>query len=222
MDKIYTFILKVSDFDIEKSFIYLQELDKYKDRNIISHPQKLFSQLIRYLVFKRFFSISNIKFNQLESGKPNLVNSKLDFSISHTTKFLIMSVSERKVGVDIEHIRDRKNIEKIAERFFRDEEYSQLKKSENFIKDFFMLWTLKEAEVKRSGLGIAKGFNEAAFKKDIDNKWISCNFEQDFFTFNYEDIIGSICCENVENLPREFFRINNNFGFEKINIEEVK
>lgn len=223
MKEVYSFILKVKDFNPEN--LHIEDLKEYipnfkecdKEKS-----QKLLSQLIRYHVFIKFFSIKDLTFSELENGKPVLINEDLDFSISHTTKYIIMSVAKKdEIGVDIEQIRDRKNLEKIAQRFFTEIEYNQLKQSNNYKYDFFVLWTFKEAEVKRNGLGIAKGFKDACFIKSLDGKWISPKFEQDFFTFFYDDLVGTICCNNIDSLSKRFFRITKDFEFEEIKVNKI-
>ncbi|APC97704.1 4'-phosphopantetheinyl transferase family protein [Francisella frigiditurris] len=219
MKEVYSFILKIDDFSLENLQLNIKKhIPGFNDG---MRSQKIFSQLVRYHVFYNFFSIQNLKFGELESGKPTLINKELEFSISHTSEYIIMSVAKDEIGVDIEQVRDKRNLEKIAFRFFSKLEYEQLRQSSNYKNDFFVLWTLKEAEVKKSGLGISKGFKDACFIKNLDGKWISPKFEQDFLTFLYDDLVGTVCCNNINSLSKRFFRITKNFEFEEVKVSEV-
>lgn len=89
-----------------------------------------------------------------EHGKPYLINSPWHFNLSHSGDYVLCALSRREVGADIQ-IERKKNVKKIAERFFSEEENRMLKQSEDENADFFRLWTRKEAYGKLTGEGLA-------------------------------------------------------------------
>lgn len=95
-----------------------------------------------------------------EHGKPELVDRRLAFNLSHSGDWLLLAVSNLPVvGVDVEVIKPRKTLEQLAERCFsaRELDYWQQLPPEQRRQQFFQLWTSKEAFVKAVGRGIALG-----------------------------------------------------------------
>lgn len=94
-----------------------------------------------------------------DKGKPYIKASNLHFNLSHSHQFAMLAVSNASpVGVDVEHVRNApQNIVELAQRFFADKEYHQLKalpvghQKEAFMKT----WTRKEAFVKAIGAGLS-------------------------------------------------------------------
>lgn len=89
----------------------------------------------------------NIKRNHC--GKPYTDDYDINFSVSHSDEYIVVAISKSRIGVDIERIKDRDYI-KVARRFFDHKEYKNI---EN-IKDFYILWTLKEAYTKMLGVNL--------------------------------------------------------------------
>ena len=86
------------------------------------------------------------------SGHPEIC-----FSLSHSGGKVILAVSDRAAGCDIETVDPRINTGAIAERFYAPEEYRLLQaEPDPALRTalFFRLWTLKESYVKASGLGM--------------------------------------------------------------------
>lgn len=105
-----------------------------------------------------------------EHGKPALAGHDLAFNLSHTEDSLLLAVSNlQTVGVDVETVRPRKSLREIARRCFSAREFAhwqQLPPAEQ-TRQFFRLWTIKEAFVKAVGRGIALGLERC--ETDIDN-----------------------------------------------------
>ena len=198
MQDVRIYYLNTNDFDIAVVEDYLySKFNISFDKSIRTYKEKLFSQYIRYFVFKEKFGISSPEFIYDDSGKPYLDNANYEFSISHTAGVVIIAVSLGRVGVDIESIRHRKNILGIAERFFAKNELESLKDSSCIYKDFFTLWTLKEAQVKMTSDGIAKGLMTATFDLDEQKQWQSCNSNNSFKTFYIGDYVFSVCIDTL-------------------------
>lgn len=211
MSKVSVFILDFEKYQIEQVLSWLAgKVDQEK----LINKQKIFSQFIRYFVLSEIFSIENPLF-ATNGGKPYLRNSDIHFNISHTNDKVIMAITNQPVGIDAEEISKKRNVIKIAQRYFKESEFLTLEKSSSLYKDFYTLWTLKEAEVKRSSLGIAKGLDKATFKMTSHNNWISENYANDFITFYYDNLVISVCSRNIKNQGFSLFEIVD-FEFEEI------
>ncbi|MBE0670393.1 MAG: 4'-phosphopantetheinyl transferase superfamily protein [Anaerolineales bacterium] len=124
-----------------------------RDRYIVSHGS-LRDILGRYLHGQPYQSI----FSTNKYGKPSLVDSELEFNLSHSNDFTLIAIAQgRKVGVDVEHIRTDMELENIARRYFSRVEISELMSmpSEQREAGFFNCWTRKEAYIKAQGLGLS-------------------------------------------------------------------
>src|SRR5262249_40325745 len=85
--------------------------------------------------------------------------SGLQFNLSHSHELaLLAAVKSRKIGIDVEHLRDLPNAEAIAGRFFTVEEREALARlpAPNRTAAFFICWTRKEALLKSTGEGLSK------------------------------------------------------------------
>ena len=88
-------------------------------------------------------------------GKPYLVNHSIHFNLSHSGKYGGLIISDEAVGIDLEVIRDIE-VNAISERFFHPDEvlYLKILSSELQLKQFYRIWTGKEASLKAQGYGI--------------------------------------------------------------------
>ena len=124
-----------------------------RHRFVVSHAS-LRDILSRYL----YRSPQDIEFAISEHGKPVISpQSHLDFNLSHSGDFALIAIANGlKVGVDVEKHRLDMEHEKIAQRFFSDEEKSELRElpDDQKMAGFFNCWTRKEAYIKAHGLGL--------------------------------------------------------------------
>ncbi|MFC1668393.1 4'-phosphopantetheinyl transferase family protein [Chlamydiota bacterium] len=105
-------------------------------------------------------SADTLTFSYTEKGKPELLNSHnhIRFNLSHSHEMALVGVLiEVPIGIDIEYLPKETDVDGLAKRFFSSQEYEQLSKIPNSIKQeaFFRIWTLKEAYLKATGEGIA-------------------------------------------------------------------
>lgn len=100
-----------------------------------------------------------IQFCYGSNGKPSVPDAPdLHFNISHSGEMVLYGFrQDRRIGVDVEHIRVVSNMEGIARRFFSAEEYRDLLTVPrgHRRKAFFDCWTRKEAFVKAVGDGLS-------------------------------------------------------------------
>lgn len=127
--------------------------DKDRRRYIVAHAS-LREVLARYLRCKPH----DLKFSANEYGKPFLPEHNVEFNLSHSGDYALIAVARgRKVGVDIELIREDIELENLAARYFSPREVSELMTlpSEGRTRGFFHCWTRKEAYIKARGLGLS-------------------------------------------------------------------
>lgn len=98
-----------------------------------------------------------------QSGKPVLLSGsqKLYISVSHSKGLQVTAISRFEVGVDIEKVRDIA-FDDIAKRFFANEEVPADK------KDFFEMWTKKEAVHKMNGSNLLKTLKQNCSAQNFD------------------------------------------------------
>jgi 4'-phosphopantetheinyl transferase len=104
----------------------------------------------------------DLVFEYLSHGKPKLAGalreSGLEFNLSHSGNVALCAVTRGvTVGVDVERIRELRDMQGLANRFFSREEATQLEceSEEERLASFFRCWTRKEAYVKAIGQGIS-------------------------------------------------------------------
>ena len=88
-----------------------------------------------------------------EAGKPYFAELPIRFSLSHSGDRVILAVSDREIGADIERILPRSLA--AAKRFFTKEEQAYLQEAEDACARFYEIWTKKEAYGKWLGGGMA-------------------------------------------------------------------
>jgi 4'-phosphopantetheinyl transferase len=87
-----------------------------------------------------------------ENGKPYLKDGNKYFNISHSGNYVILALSEKEVGIDIEKIDTHPD--KVAVRCFTTEECEWMRQEESD-EAFYKLWTAKESVMKATGLGFS-------------------------------------------------------------------
>lgn len=104
-----------------------------------------------------------------EDGSHKQINFKnIDFSISHSGEYVVMTVSDRPVGIDIEEIDFDIEISGMGKMVFSESENLVIK---NDAKNFFCLWTKKEALFKAHGTGFINDYyNKTNLNLDLIEK----------------------------------------------------
>ena len=101
----------------------------------------------------------DIHFSTTANGKPELAESRdLHFNLSHTEGVTVFAIARhRRVGVDVERIREDTHAMELAERFFSTKEVQWLRSqpASEHIPSFFSCWTAKEAYIKAQGEGLS-------------------------------------------------------------------
>ncbi|MFB3778957.1 MAG: 4'-phosphopantetheinyl transferase superfamily protein [Bryobacteraceae bacterium] len=116
---------------------------------------------------------SAISFGYREHGKPFLLpipgGERLRFNLSHSNGLALYAVSlAAEIGIDLEQVRQDRDHEKLARRFFAPQEAEALRAlpPEQRVAAFFDGWTRKEAYLKARGEGLAIPL--ASFEVSLD------------------------------------------------------
>ena len=110
-----------------------------------------------------------LQFSTGEHGKPEFVvggvinPQELHFNLSHSGDLALLAVARHgAVGVDVERWRTNVQHLEIAERFFSPYERDALRglsTEDAILRGFFSTWSRKEAYLKATGHGIARGLH---------------------------------------------------------------
>ena len=103
-----------------------------------------------------------LRFQAGSTGKPALLDQQgrphaLRFNLSHSHGRMLIAVAQgQDVGVDLEQIRDKVEVVKLAERFYTPSEYQEIMGRSGFdqVQQFYCYWVAKEAVLKGQGVGI--------------------------------------------------------------------
>jgi len=124
-----------------------------------ARKQFIISHAFLRLVLERYLGIQprDLRFRVAAYGKPELdAVTDLRFNLSHTDGTALLAVTrERRVGVDVERVRDNLQALELADRFFSSAEAAWLRSqpAAQQIPSFFACWTAKEAYIKAQGNG---------------------------------------------------------------------
>jgi 4'-phosphopantetheinyl transferase len=109
-------------------------------------------------------SPGSLTFTYGAHGKPELgqrwQSAGLQFNLAHSGDWALIAVGwERRVGIDLEEMREEVVESGIAERYFSPREAAQLRSLPRDLQQigFFRCWTRKEAYLKALGCGISGG-----------------------------------------------------------------
>jgi 4'-phosphopantetheinyl transferase len=140
--------------------------------------------------------------------KPCIANpqSALRFNISHSRDWIVCAVGAGfELGVDVEYCHPDRDMLRLAKRFFSPPEFAALRalSAEQCIDRFYDYWTLKEAWLKATGLGISGGLDSAVFDlQDDGDMTYSTPGEDATYSFNNWQLDLSyrlaLCCENLQ------------------------
>lgn len=109
-------------------------------------------------------------------GKPFLACGSLHFNISHTADLLMIAVANfADIGIDVEAIKPRGNLDGLAARCFAETEYQAWRQLSGAQQEevFYRLWTKKEAFVKAVGRGIALGLDKCEVRLEAGGQFVS-------------------------------------------------
>ncbi len=80
------------------------------------------------------------------------------FSVSNTKLASVIAWSDQRVGVDLEIVRRRPHLDRLARRTMHDDEYDRWGSAADRDRSFAQHWTRVEAYLKAIGMGVAGGY----------------------------------------------------------------
>ena len=179
-------LFKLSQHRIEKTLSKKQEKDRLL--SLVS------GELIDFGLKEYGLKEADMEYTVSHHGKPEFLNHPhIHFNISHSQAFAVCVFSDAEIGVDIEKIDNTKDIEKLMNRYYSDNERKFVLNSENPHNAFFMLWTRKESYLKAKGTGISVGLKDTDVVEE----------EKDGFYFNsiiYAGMYITVCSKECEAL----------------------
>jgi 4'-phosphopantetheinyl transferase len=122
----------------------------------------------------------SVRIHRGAHGKPLIDAGDLHFSLSHVRGAVALAVAQRPVGIDIERRTALPDIDAIAATVLAPESRMALDalKGAERIDMFYRFWTLGEAFIKATGLGLSQGLDSFAFTAvgeprltRVDPKW---------------------------------------------------
>ena len=103
-----------------------------------------------------------VRFVYNEYGKPFISDDQnrgaLSFNLSHSNGMALYAVvRRRRVGIDVEYMREDFATIEVAERFFSKDEFEAFKATPNDRRTeaFFNCWSRKESYIKAIGMGVS-------------------------------------------------------------------
>lgn len=95
---------------------------------------------------------AGIQFVYNEHGKPGLKDQSLHFNVSHTASSFLIGIAQESIGIDLEFIPEQ--IDSVTADFVLNEQEKAYCQEGKNLQAFAQIWTLKEAFLKATGLGL--------------------------------------------------------------------
>lgn len=145
-----------------------------------------------------------IEFSIGKNKKPELKHhANLYFNVSHSEEMVLIAISDKAVGVDIEYVKPEFNFREMLNHSFNEQEIKFINDSKEQTASFFELWTRKEALTKASSKGLdddlrnipsLDGWHSTNNEIGLDSNW-----QLNSFSINQE-YAASIACIADQNL----------------------
>ena len=100
----------------------------------------------------------NVQFEYGKNGKPFVPNNPFQFNLSHAGEVALIGITKNhQIGIDVEIINRKVEVERVAQHFFAKGEIERLMalpEAQRY-EAFFNCWTRKEAFIKATGDGLS-------------------------------------------------------------------
>lgn len=182
--------------------------DRDRTRYIVAR-----AHLRKFLALRLGVKPHAVEFDYGKHGKPALsrrfADSGLHFNVAHSADVAVYAFSQKgKIGVDVEVIREMKDADEIAARYFSQTEndaYRALDADQKAL-GFFSCWTRKEAFIKAIGDGLCYPLNcfdvsltpgvPATILRVEDTRGDACGWSIESFS-PVPGFIGAVVARNV-------------------------
>ncbi len=155
-----------------RALLCAQEIERMERFHFAQDRRRdLVARALVRTVLSRYASLSpsQWRFSDDANGRPRIANPpaglELDFNLSHSAEMVVLAVSDRAIGVDVEHIARDADIERLDRYFSATERAGLLALAPpGRRRRFFELWTLKESYLKARGVGLRLPLDAFAFE----------------------------------------------------------
>lgn len=127
-------------------------------------------------------SLAALDFNFSPSGKPYFKN--IEFNLSHSENYVLIALSNKPVGIDIEIPKENFDFEPILKNTFGSDEINYINSHIPRKESFLTLWTRKEALLKATGEGLT---DELTSISVLDEKIIRTGLKYTLNSFKIND-----------------------------------
>lgn len=164
---IWRVALLVEEEDVEQlaKLLSTEECERAKRFRFDRHRRRfIVARAVLRQILGSYLAMSPeaIEFYTAQHGKPYIMHllrgTELCFNVSHSHEMAVFAITrDRRLGVDVEHIRPITNIHRIAQHFFSKREAETLKSLPSAQQPigFLNCWTRKEAYIKAIGSGLS-------------------------------------------------------------------
>lgn len=159
-------IIKLFSINIEDYLSYLNYFSSVISKTELARSDKFFnsndknnyiiSHGILRIILSQYLGITpkEIQYTFNENKKPSLILETPFFNISHSKNCTILGFSNEVIGVDVEFVPKESNNAITLKSILHPVEIDFIKNSNSPEKEFFKIWTRKEAVFKCLGSGI--------------------------------------------------------------------
>lgn len=199
----------IRKIDANRYATYLEKLPLWMRENVLKYRvqedryRTLLGKIILldYLQKHTQYNLENIYLNKFK--KPYLQNTPFHFSISHSGNFTVVIFAKTIVGIDIEKVNYNITLNDYKE-IFLPKELNMIENSKDKIKQFYKIWTIKEAILKAHGDGFMRNPKEVLIN---DTKAYCENVTYNIHSFEYYEYILAIAYEKDENIVLDNFNM---------------
>ena len=165
--------LNIFLIDIDDHLIHLDDLfsilsedekEASKKYRLIRDRQKfIVSKAIRRNILSKYLELDpqTLSFFINDFKKPYVISEEaLDFSVSYSGQYIAMAFHSKEIGLDIEILSNLFDYETILGQVFSKDERLSINEASERTKQFYTLWTRKEALIKATSQGIDDYFTD--------------------------------------------------------------
>ncbi len=158
--------------------LYRYEIKQPSDKpRALAAQQRAAAKMLVEVAAKELCGAENPTVRKGAHGKPYFRDLPIKFSVSHCKSRVVVAVSEREIGVDIQHISPRRA--DITKRFFTEEEAEYVGSD---TARFYEIWTKKEAYSKWKGTPLAENLGicvlDLVFYTENDGEYFLSVYEK--------------------------------------------
>ncbi|MHB1177198.1 MAG: 4'-phosphopantetheinyl transferase family protein [Daejeonella sp.] len=149
----FPFLEELKEVLIPAELKTFQRFHQVKDQ----HKFLIRRAILRILLGKYLsLSPSLIKFSTAQNKRPVLdhEDQSLNYNVSHSGDRILIAISNSGIGADIEHVQKEYQYRDVLEYSFSRDEIRYIEESKDPLKNFYCLWTRKEALIKACSKGI--------------------------------------------------------------------